>query len=295
MNAPRFPGTRSATTESAAWLRVGARLLPRCAEGGAPWALDDVGRRLRCAALIVAGISFASSPRAANTPPRSAALERVSLVTECRYERMLAQDTVGASARPLASTARHTTPRSDDVLALVAPSNHAVPLVETVAADPAPSVVAPSASKHSASEVARMPPTEVPARAPDFRWTSLVVSPVSAPSGPAAYLTRGDHVLMIGNGPLALAAFRQPKRSERERALCPDKACASEGRRQIDAAETRKSVPTVGVGVSLGMVCAGAYAIVTKTHAPLNSDTAHRSGVTAPLPRGVAFVVRAAF
>jgi hypothetical protein len=119
-----------------------------------------------------------------------------------------------------------------------------------------------------------------------------VAKPSKAPLGWA--LVGGGGALLVGSGVFGLLALRQTKRPE-DRTLCADKACVPEGRRQIDAVETKKLISTVGVGVGVGAICAGAYFLVTKTRGALGAEHARASLAAAPLPSGGAFIVRGAF
>lgn len=105
----------------------------------------------------------------------------------------------------------------------------------------------------------------------------------------------GGGVLRVGSGAVGLLALKQVKRPPIDLMLCPDKQCLSEGRRQIEAAETRKLISTLGAGVGGASACAGVYVLIPKVRGQSDSELAHASPLTASLPSGAALIVRGAF
>jgi hypothetical protein len=105
----------------------------------------------------------------------------------------------------------------------------------------------------------------------------------------------GGGVLRVGSGAVGLLALKQVKRPPIDLMLCPDKQCLSEGRRQIEAAETRKLISTIGAGVGGPSACAGVYVLIPKTRGQFDSDVPRASPLSASLPSGAALIVRGAF
>lgn len=80
------------------------------------------------------------------------------------------------------------------------------------------------------------------------------------------YVLAGVGVVALGTGlTFGALAQSQAKKTEDDAALCPNKQCTPAGRKEIDAAETKALISTIGVGVGVAALGAGIYFLVTSS------------------------------
>lgn len=286
MNAPFAPGTRALLRWSrlAAWIAVGASFAAFARTGHAARALAVETQR-----RPVQGSDAVAPPPDARGCDDKTLGELVSEWIAVDDVRSLVGGLghAGRSAAAASRTRASTAPR-------------AAPAVEWPAT---PERV----SLGGAAPVARGRPTVGAAARPSIALEPIVprCAPASTiPSTPNALVfpqssnplsaALGGRSLGIG-GPFGVVAFRSLKRPAGERSMCPDLGCASDWRQQIEAAHRRKTMPTLGIGMSVGAVSAGAYAVVGRIDPPPGSERPVPSHLGAPMPNGAALIVGGAF
>jgi hypothetical protein len=80
----------------------------------------------------------------------------------------------------------------------------------------------------------------------------------------AAYVVGGIGIAGVGVGIVfGLLAKSQADAAEDDPALCPKKSCSPAGRSEIDAAETKALVSTIGFGVGVVGIGVGAYLLLS--------------------------------
>ncbi|WP_437897464.1 hypothetical protein [Sorangium sp. So ce124] len=80
----------------------------------------------------------------------------------------------------------------------------------------------------------------------------------------AGFVIGGAGAAVLGVGAVfGILAAGQASDAEKDEALCPEKLCTPEGRKEIDAAETKALVSTIGVGVGVAALAAGAVLVLT--------------------------------
>lgn len=92
------------------------------------------------------------------------------------------------------------------------------------------------------------------------------VAPLQSGSGQrtAGFVLGGAGVAALGLGAVfGILAAGQASDAEDDPALCPNKQCSPEGRDEIDAASTKALVSTIGIGVGIAAIGAGAILILT--------------------------------
>ncbi|WP_437958490.1 hypothetical protein WME76_01750 [Sorangium sp. So ce119] len=116
---------------------------------------------------------------------------------------------------------------------------------------------------------------------------------VAAPQGPApggtsggtggeglrtaGFVIGGAGAAVLGVGAVfGILAAGQASDAEKDQALCPNKQCTPLGRKEIDAAETKALVSTIGIGV--GVAALGAGAILVLTSGPSRAEDARAAG-----------------
>ncbi|WP_437689887.1 hypothetical protein [Sorangium sp. So ce176] len=117
---------------------------------------------------------------------------------------------------------------------------------------------------------------------------------VAAPAGPAAggapggagggeglrtagFVIGGAGAAVLGVGAVfGILAAGQASDAEKDQALCPSKQCTPRGREEINAAETKALVSTIGIGV--GVAALGAGAILVLTSGPSRTEGARAAG-----------------
>lgn len=93
----------------------------------------------------------------------------------------------------------------------------------------------------------------------------------------AGFVIGGAGVAVLGVGAVfGVLAAGQASDAERDPALCPNKQCTPRGREEIEAAETKALVSTIGVGV--GIAALGAGAILVLTSGPARTEGARAAG-----------------
>ncbi|WP_437781188.1 hypothetical protein [Sorangium sp. So ce1097] len=93
----------------------------------------------------------------------------------------------------------------------------------------------------------------------------------------AGFVIGGAGVAVLGVGAVfGVLAAGQASDAERDQALCPNKQCTPQGRKEISAAETKALVSTIGVGV--GIAALGAGAILVLTSGPARTEGARAAG-----------------
>ncbi|WP_437762026.1 hypothetical protein WMF27_01570 [Sorangium sp. So ce281] len=81
---------------------------------------------------------------------------------------------------------------------------------------------------------------------------------------PAGFVIGGAGVAVLGVGAVfGILAAGQASDAEKDETLCPEKRCTPEGRKEINAAETKALVSTIGVGVGVAALAAGAVLVLT--------------------------------
>jgi hypothetical protein len=92
-------------------------------------------------------------------------------------------------------------------------------------------------------------------------------------------------------------ASQQASDAEDDPTLCPSKRCTPAGLEEIDAAETKALVSTIGVGVGLLAVGAGVYFLVSPPHGSERAGHASKSARVVPLvgPTGGGLSVEGSF
>lgn len=91
-----------------------------------------------------------------------------------------------------------------------------------------------------------------------------------APAGnkTLGYVLAGVGVVALGTGvTFGALAQSQANAAENDAALCPNKQCTPAGRKEIDAAETKALLSTIGVGVGVAALGAGIYFLVADSGA----------------------------
>ncbi|MCA9597599.1 MAG: hypothetical protein KC776_30000 [Myxococcales bacterium] len=68
---------------------------------------------------------------------------------------------------------------------------------------------------------------------------------------------------LIGGGIFGILAQKQASDAQDDPSLCPDKKCTPAGRDEIDAAESKALISTIGVGVGVAAIGAGVVLILT--------------------------------
>lgn len=96
----------------------------------------------------------------------------------------------------------------------------------------------------------------------------------------------GGAVLVTG-AIFGLLAQQQAKNAEDDPTLCPDKLCSPAGRDEIDGAETKALISTIGVGAGVVAIGVGVYLVATSS----GSSTTERSARRAPLTARVLPVI----
>ncbi|MGK3997457.1 hypothetical protein [Sorangium sp. So ce1024] len=92
----------------------------------------------------------------------------------------------------------------------------------------------------------------------------------------AGFVIGGAGVAVLGVGAVfGVLAAGQASDAERDQALCPNKQCTPQGREEIEAAETKALLSTIGVGVGIAALGAGAILVLT-------SGPARTEGARAP-------------
>lgn len=76
-------------------------------------------------------------------------------------------------------------------------------------------------------------------------------------------LTGVGAAALITGGVFGYLAQKQAKDAEDDATLCPGKVCTPKGRDEIDGAETKALISTIGVGVGVAALGAGIYFIVS--------------------------------
>ncbi len=76
-------------------------------------------------------------------------------------------------------------------------------------------------------------------------------------------LIGGGGAVLIAGGVFGYLAQQQASDAEEDPTLCPDKKCTPAGRDEIDAAETKALVSTIGVGVGVAAIATGVVLLVT--------------------------------
>ncbi|MBI3203255.1 MAG: hypothetical protein HYZ29_17075 [Myxococcales bacterium] len=84
-------------------------------------------------------------------------------------------------------------------------------------------------------------------------------------------LTGVGAVALIAGGYFGYAASKQASDAKNDDTLCPDKQCTPAGRDEIDAAEGKALISTIGVGVGVAALGTGIVLLVT---APSNKEVA---------------------
>ncbi|MCC6558035.1 MAG: hypothetical protein IT372_34240 [Polyangiaceae bacterium] len=103
------------------------------------------------------------------------------------------------------------------------------------------------------------------------------------------FVVGGVGVAALGAGAvLGLVAAGDASDAEDDPALCPGKRCTPAGREAIDSASTKALVSTIGIGVGVGAIAAGAILIFTSgPTAPAKEAAARRRGWASPAARVV--------
>jgi hypothetical protein len=153
----------------------------------------------------------------------------------------------------------------------------------TVPPDGATASIAIPALEVGSGEAAAVPaaaPAAAPAGSADATG-DIGVEPSSS-SKTIGFILGGVGIVGVGVGVfLGLAASSQTSDAENDSSLCPNKVCTPDGRKEIDEAEQKALVSTIGFGVGIAALAVGTVLIVT---AP-SSESAQR-----PKRRGVAVV-----
>ncbi|WP_438007706.1 hypothetical protein WME89_02600 [Sorangium sp. So ce321] len=93
----------------------------------------------------------------------------------------------------------------------------------------------------------------------------------------AGFVIGGAGAAVLGVGAVfGILAAGQASDAEDDPTLCPAKQCSPRGREEIDAAETKALVSTIGIGV--GVAALGAGAILVLTSGPSNTEAARAAG-----------------
>ncbi|WP_437677285.1 tetratricopeptide repeat protein [Sorangium sp. So ce131] len=102
----------------------------------------------------------------------------------------------------------------------------------------------------------------------------------------AGFVVGGVGVAALGAGAvLGILAAGQASDAEDDPALCPNKQCTPRGREEIDAAETKALLSTIGVGV--GVAAIGAGVVLVLTSGPSRAESASAAGARRSAPGGV--------
>ncbi|WP_437307442.1 hypothetical protein [Sorangium sp. So ce388] len=93
----------------------------------------------------------------------------------------------------------------------------------------------------------------------------------------AGFVIGGAGAAVLGVGAVfGILAAGQASDAEDDPTLCPAKQCSPRGREEIDAAETKALVSTIGIGV--GVAALGAGAILVLTSGPSTTEGARAAG-----------------
>ncbi|XXY18506.1 hypothetical protein WME88_02475 [Sorangium sp. So ce216] len=93
----------------------------------------------------------------------------------------------------------------------------------------------------------------------------------------AGFVIGGAGAAVLGVGAVfGILAAAQASDAEDDPTLCPGKQCSPRGREEIDAAETKALVSTIGIGV--GVAALGAGAILVLTSGPSTTEGARAAG-----------------
>ncbi|HTN87463.1 MAG TPA: hypothetical protein VL242_27440, partial [Sorangium sp.] len=93
----------------------------------------------------------------------------------------------------------------------------------------------------------------------------------------AGFVIGGAGAAVLGVGAVfGILAAGQASDAEDDPSLCPAKQCSPRGREEIDAAETKALVSTIGIGV--GVAALGAGAILVLTSGPSTTEGARAAG-----------------
>ncbi|XXY45301.1 hypothetical protein WME91_35375 [Sorangium sp. So ce269] len=93
----------------------------------------------------------------------------------------------------------------------------------------------------------------------------------------AGFVIGGAGAAVLGVGAVfGILAASQASDAEDDPTLCPGKQCSPRGREEIDAAETKALVSTIGIGV--GVAALGAGAILVLTSGPSTTEGAPAAG-----------------
>ncbi|WP_437968233.1 hypothetical protein WMF04_02575 [Sorangium sp. So ce260] len=80
----------------------------------------------------------------------------------------------------------------------------------------------------------------------------------------AGFVIGGAGAAVLGVGAVfGILAAGQAGDAEKDASLCPEKQCTPRGRAEIDAAETKALVSTIGIGVGVAAIGAGAILVLT--------------------------------
>jgi hypothetical protein len=135
----------------------------------------------------------------------------------------------------------------------------AIPGLETAAEAPTEAPIAPAPAP-----VPTTPGPATPSDGPD----------VTADSGASSkrtigYVLGGVGLASLGVGTLfGMLAAKQAGDAEDDASLCPDKLCTKEGRKEIDSAETKALISTIGFGVGVAALAAGVTLVLTNPDSP---------------------------
>ncbi|AUX39174.1 hypothetical protein SOCE26_005560 [Sorangium cellulosum] len=102
----------------------------------------------------------------------------------------------------------------------------------------------------------------------------------------AGFVIGGVGVAALGAGAVfGILAAGQASDAEDDPALCPKKQCTPRGREELDAAETKALLSTIGVGV--GVAAIGAGVVLVLTSGPSRTESASAAGARRSAPGGV--------
>jgi hypothetical protein len=92
----------------------------------------------------------------------------------------------------------------------------------------------------------------------------------------------GGAVLVTG-AIFGLLAQQQATNAEDDPALCPDKRCSPAGREEIDGAETKALISTIGVGAGVVAIGVGVYLVASSSGSTTTGSSARRKSFSARL------------
>ncbi|WP_437590430.1 hypothetical protein [Sorangium sp. So ce1000] len=99
----------------------------------------------------------------------------------------------------------------------------------------------------------------------------------------AGYVIGGAGAAVLGVGAVfGVLAAGQASDAEKDETLCPEKRCTPEGRKEINAAETKALVSTIGVGVGVAALAAGAVLVLTSGPSTAEGPSAARARQGSP-------------